>query len=212
VLLSVQFLPLCMSLTYYVLLPSTLAFSSSPFEAYAFIPDLDSAGEDSDDGEELERCARSPGLTRRVLSNSGMKHPDLTTEEKLALAKPLVVKYMLPLFFGKARYWRSSCLRIDACFSLPPWQSTSPVGPRIPAMLALVAHVFPLRAEYTINSGVAPTLVYEVPDRASAPILAAMIKSLRDYYPCVPPLALSPPLPSPPTPTPSSPPSADSGS
>ena len=37
--------------------------------------------------------------------------------------------------------------------------------------------------EYTINSGVAPTLLYEVPTRESAPVLALMIKSLRDYYP-----------------------------
>lgn len=39
------------------------------------------------------------------------------------------------------------------------------------------------RAEYTINSGVAPTLIYEVP--ASSPFLSLIIKSLRDYYPCV---------------------------
>ncbi|GAA6003343.1 hypothetical protein JCM10207_000285 [Rhodosporidiobolus poonsookiae] len=38
-------------------------------------------------------------------------------------------------------------------------------------------------AEYTINSGVAPTLLYEVPTRESAPVLHLVIKSLRDYYP-----------------------------
>lgn len=35
--------------------------------------------------------------------------------------------------------------------------------------------------EYTINSGVAPTLIYEVPDKSS--LLSLIIKSLRDYYP-----------------------------
>lgn len=38
-------------------------------------------------------------------------------------------------------------------------------------------------AEYTINSGVAPTLLYELPTRDNAPVLALVIKSLRDYYP-----------------------------
>lgn len=39
--------------------------------------------------------------------------------------------------------------------------------------------------EYTINSGIAPTLLYEVPTREGAPILHLVIKSLRDYYPYV---------------------------
>ncbi|GAA5979459.1 hypothetical protein JCM10908_002932 [Rhodotorula pacifica] len=38
-------------------------------------------------------------------------------------------------------------------------------------------------AEYTINSGVAPTLLYEVPAKQDAPVLALAIKNLRDYYP-----------------------------
>ncbi|GAA5873953.1 hypothetical protein JCM3774_004050 [Rhodotorula dairenensis] len=38
-------------------------------------------------------------------------------------------------------------------------------------------------AEYTINSGVAPTLLYEVPTKQDAPVLALAIKNLRDYYP-----------------------------
>ncbi|GAA5887570.1 hypothetical protein JCM16303_004247 [Sporobolomyces ruberrimus] len=38
-------------------------------------------------------------------------------------------------------------------------------------------------AEYTINSGVAPTLLYEIPNRKDSPVLASMIKNLRDYYP-----------------------------
>lgn len=37
--------------------------------------------------------------------------------------------------------------------------------------------------EYTINSGVAPTLLYEVPTKQDAPVLALAIKNLRDYYP-----------------------------
>ena len=37
--------------------------------------------------------------------------------------------------------------------------------------------------EYTINQGVAPTLLYPVPSPNDSPILSAVIKSLRDYYP-----------------------------
>lgn len=35
--------------------------------------------------------------------------------------------------------------------------------------------------EYTINTGVAPTLVYPIP--TTSPFLSLIIKSLRDYYP-----------------------------
>ncbi|KAK0535533.1 battenin CLN3 protein [Tilletia horrida] len=38
-------------------------------------------------------------------------------------------------------------------------------------------------AEYTINQGVAPTLIYPLPTRESHPILARFIKKLADYYP-----------------------------
>jgi len=37
--------------------------------------------------------------------------------------------------------------------------------------------------EYTINQGIAPTLVYPVPNEAQYPFLHFIIRSLRDYYP-----------------------------
>ncbi|WFD06215.1 battenin CLN3 protein [Malassezia vespertilionis] len=49
-----------------------------------------------------------------------------------------------------------------------------------PYVLPLVCVYF---AEYTINQGVAPTLLYPVPSSAKHPLLAAVIHSLRDYYP-----------------------------
>src|SRR5258706_12926712 len=36
---------------------------------------------------------------------------------------------------------------------------------------------------YTINQGVAPTLLYPVPSPSDSPILSTVITSLRDYYP-----------------------------
>lgn len=37
--------------------------------------------------------------------------------------------------------------------------------------------------EYTINQGVAPTLLYPLPTRAQHPLLSLVIKQLKDYYP-----------------------------
>ena len=38
-------------------------------------------------------------------------------------------------------------------------------------------------AEYTINQGVAPTLLYNIPDPHQHPLLSFVLKNLRDYYP-----------------------------
>lgn len=38
-------------------------------------------------------------------------------------------------------------------------------------------------AEYTINQGVAPTLIYPLPTRSNHPLLSLIIKKLTDYYP-----------------------------
>ena len=65
---------------------------------------------------------------------------ELSTSSKLAIAKPLFLPYMLPLFFV-------------------------------------------YMAEYTINQGVSPNLLYPIPDRSQHPILGRLIHKLSDYYP-----------------------------
>lgn len=50
----------------------------------------------------------------------------------------------------------------------------------VPYILPLVTVYF---AEYTINQGIAPTLLYPVPQREKHPLLAFLIHTLRDYYP-----------------------------
>lgn len=51
----------------------------------------------------------------------------------------------------------------------------------------LVNYMLPLFCvytfEYTINQGIAPTLLYPVPDPSSYPLLSKIIHSIRDYYP-----------------------------
>lgn len=93
-----------MSLTYFLLLPSFAAMSSTPFSAYTSIPELDDSLSDSDDGEEdvVAGATREEGYSRRAIAEAGLsKAAHLTTREKLKLARPLVVRYMLPLFFGE---------------------------------------------------------------------------------------------------------------
>ena len=50
----------------------------------------------------------------------------------------------------------------------------------LPFILPLVLVYF---FEYTINQGVAPTLLYPLPTSDKHPLLALMIKKLSDYYP-----------------------------
>ncbi|KAG6827711.1 hypothetical protein H0H92_010684 [Tricholoma furcatifolium] len=64
----------------------------------------------------------------------------LSANDKWRLVKPLLVKYMLPLF----------CV-----------------------------YLF----EYTINQGIAPTLLYPVPKPEDHPVLGRLIHTIRDYYP-----------------------------
>lgn len=51
----------------------------------------------------------------------------------------------------------------------------------------LLRYILPLVtvyfAEYTINQGVAPTLIYPLPTSSSHPLLALVVKKLTDYYP-----------------------------
>ncbi|GAA6039616.1 hypothetical protein JCM8097_002216 [Rhodosporidiobolus ruineniae] len=148
-----SFLPLCMSLTYFLLLPPLSAFAhSSPFStsrsataglssSSPYTPltrASDAEDEDDELNDEVGAAADESYLVRRAEEKANL--PSLSTREKLELARPLVKGFMLPLFFVYL-------------------------------------------AEYTINSGVAPTLLYEVPTRESAPVLHLVIKSLRDYYP-----------------------------
>ncbi|KAL8279937.1 hypothetical protein RQP46_007787 [Phenoliferia psychrophenolica] len=119
-------LPLGMASTYFFLLPSLETFANV-FQAYDSIPVFDIQDENEEEEPEVVPAAFLSGI-------------HLTRREKLQLAKPLVVRYMLPLFFVYL-------------------------------------------AEYIINTGVAPTLLFPVPSPADSPVLAMIIHSLRDYYP-----------------------------
>lgn len=76
-----------MAWTYHFLLPSLETFASV-FQAYDSIPvfDIEDEEDEEDDGEGHAPLPPEKG-------------PHLTRMEKLDLAKPLFVRYMLPLFF-----------------------------------------------------------------------------------------------------------------
>ncbi|GAA5835382.1 hypothetical protein JCM11251_005219 [Rhodosporidiobolus azoricus] len=146
-------LPVCMALTYFLLLPPLSAFAPhSPFSttsasaartasdrtAYTPLVSDPEHEHDGDGDDEVDEREEEERLVRKAEEKDRL--PSLTTREKVGLARPLVVRFMLPLFFVYL-------------------------------------------AEYTINSGVAPTLLYAVPTKDSVPVLHLAIKSLRDYYP-----------------------------
>ncbi|KAK0194478.1 batten's disease protein Cln3 [Armillaria mellea] len=112
-------LPFVIPLTFYFLLPPNSAF-------------LPSSSYDDEDSAYPITVHTSEGSVP-----AGPKRVSLSPNDKLQLVKPLLMKYMLPLF----------------CF------------------------------EYTINQGIAPTLLYPVPSPDKYSFLSKFIHSVRDYYP-----------------------------
>ncbi|POY70414.1 hypothetical protein BMF94_6589 [Rhodotorula taiwanensis] len=160
-LLICSVLPVCMAASHFLLLPHLSVFaaltqpsipsggtSTARYDALASSDREASAGNASEEEErgallhDAEETAEEEGAADEEALEHQLdaKLPSLTTREKIELAKSLVKRYMVPLFFVYL-------------------------------------------AEYTINSGVAPTLLYKVPTKQSAPVLALVIKNLRDYYP-----------------------------
>ncbi|KAI0059950.1 batten's disease protein Cln3 [Artomyces pyxidatus] len=130
-------LPFTIPLTYFLLLPRPASFSSAH---------LPSAYDDESIGAPLT----APYTPLPVDEDDDASVPDsaelhksvgpLSLSDKWSLAKPLLLRYMFPLF----------CV-----------------------------YLF----EYTINQGIAPTLLYPVPSPESYPLLSHIIHSVRDYYP-----------------------------
>jgi hypothetical protein len=53
----------------------------------------------------------------------------------------------------------------------------------IPLHYAIHFNLHFAKFEYTINQGVAPTLIYPIPTLESSPVFGRIIHSIRDYYP-----------------------------
>ncbi|KAJ4496176.1 batten's disease protein Cln3 [Lentinula edodes] len=131
-------LPFIIPATYFFLLPSSSAFlyTSIPPSGYespnvqgSTLPYTPLAATEEELGEEEGSFRAGP-----------RKNVSLTFNDKVRLVRPLLTRYMLPLFF---------------------------------------VYLF----EYTINQGVAPTLLYPVPSPDRYWLLSKIIHTIRDYYP-----------------------------
>ena len=117
-----------MALTYFFLLPSLASFRptsifSNSDTPYAAIPTLD-----DDATSDTSSLADDDQVLQRV-EHQLDKLPGLTTREKFELAKPLFVRFMLPLFFvymaGKSSFlahegdylWNCKCRIHDQLWS-----------------------------------------------------------------------------------------------
>ncbi|KAI8460123.1 CLN3 protein-domain-containing protein [Phakopsora pachyrhizi] len=118
-------LPICLSLTYFFILPTPEEILSTDLDENhryrATVPEDNLSSEDS---------IKSTGIDKQRLGFS----------DKFRLMRPLLVPFMAPLFFV---YF----------------------------------------AEYTINTGIAPVLLYPIPKPESNPVFSKIFKTLRDYYP-----------------------------
>ncbi|EIW79659.1 batten's disease protein Cln3 [Coniophora puteana RWD-64-598 SS2] len=131
-------LPFILPLTYYLLLPRPATFLHPGMSRTYSTATVPEAIEEEGDGVETSRLLGtepSGAATSRL-----EKSVSLSATDKWRLVKPMLMKYMLPLF----------CV-----------------------------YTF----EYTINQGVAPTLLYPVPDPSRYWLLSKIIHSVRDYYP-----------------------------
>ncbi|KAJ4490376.1 batten's disease protein Cln3 [Lentinula aciculospora] len=131
-------LPFIIPATYFFLLPNSSAF------LYTSLPP---SGYESPNGQghmlpytPLAATAEELGEEEGSLRAGPRKNVSLTFNDKVRLVRPLLARYMLPLF---------------------------------------LVYLF----EYTINQGVAPTLLYPVPSPDKYWLLSKIIHSIRDYYP-----------------------------
>lgn len=125
-------LPFVIPLTYFLLLPRPDAFSSLTFS------DTEEAGLLSSEYTPLPVSEEDAG--EAVVETAPLRAKTLTLGDKWQLLKPMLPRFMAPLFF---------------------------------------VYLF----EYTINQGVAPTLVYPISTPERSPVFGRIIHSIRDYYP-----------------------------
>jgi len=104
-----------MALTYFFLLPSLASFRptsifSNSDTPYSAIPTLD----DDATSDSSSLLADDDQVLQRV-EHELDKLPGLTTKEKFELAKPLFVRFMLPLFFVYMAGKRPTLLLVRNC-------------------------------------------------------------------------------------------------
>ncbi|KAH9834839.1 batten's disease protein Cln3 [Rhodofomes roseus] len=133
-------LPLVIPLTYFLLLPKPSAVSSVDLPSTTLPDSVVAAEYTALSSSEEDALGQVPVQDTAAIGAKTGVGVALSMEDKWRLVKPLVGRYMMPLF----------CV-----------------------------YLF----EYTINQGIAPTLIYPVPTPAEYPLMSKIIHSIRDYYP-----------------------------
>lgn len=86
-------LPLCMALVYFTLLPGASTFSAGQGQKYEAVPEADDE-EESD----IDDASRPVIVSAPVLEAASIVKPALSMQQKLRIAQPLILPFMLPLF------------------------------------------------------------------------------------------------------------------
>lgn len=177
-LLSLSFLPVGMGFTYAVILTSVQAVDDSeedaegsyePLQAEAF-----DVGDDSED-EEIEREGDEPDHIKA----NGRSSRDILNEESSA-SVPLAISPHASSF-GDMVDQESGKGDLSKSVGLSLRDKIELIKPML--FIYIVPLVLVYFFEYTINQGVAPTLLYPLPTRSNHPLLSLVIKQLKDYYP-----------------------------
>lgn len=175
-LLSLSFLPVGMGFTYAVILTSVQAVDDAEEDAKGSYEPLQAEAFDvGDDSEEDEVDQEDPDN----IKTSRRTSRDILNEESSA-SVPLAISPHASSFgeivdqeSGKGNSSKSVGLSLKDKIEL--------IKPML--FVYIVPLVLVYFFEYTINQGVAPTLLYPLPTRSNHPLLALVIKQLKDYYP-----------------------------
>jgi battenin len=171
-LLSLSFLPVLMGISYAVVLPSIDAVNEAegesnvayePLAHEAYDAPRGSSEEENEDHTQDDDEDEQSGTTR---SSKHARKPPLLSSSASASAMD-----------SNGSFKSKSELRVVLTLQ-DKMQLIKPM---------LFVYILPLVLvyffEYTINQGVAPTLLYPIPKNGHHPLLALAIKQLKDYYP-----------------------------
>lgn len=178
-LLSLSFLPIGMGITYAFILTSVQAVddaeedakgSYEPLQAEAF-----DVGDDSEDEEEVGQTSEEGDNTKAGRrSSQDVQIADSSANVPLAISPHASsFGHVLDQETGKRDPAKSVGLSLKDKIEL--------IKPML--FVYIVPLVLVYFFEYTINQGVAPTLLYPLPTRSNHPLLSLVIKQLKDYYP-----------------------------
>jgi battenin len=160
---------LVIPLTYFLLLPRPHVFSA------IVLPDIEDNTPSTSEYTQLPVSEEDAG--EAVADSAPLKTKAISIGEKWQLLKPLLPRYMAPLCMS-SYFYVCTFDQMTHGTARPVFVYLVSFHPLLYASRMTVA-----KFEYTINQGVAPTLVYPIPTLETSPVFGHIIHSIRDYYP-----------------------------